>query len=333
MRRLAATLALVALAAPAAACGGDGGGGRSDGSPAGGGAAATTGPGGGGGGVTAADLCAGAALVEPAPTVAAADAAEVSGAAASRRHAGVVWVHDDSGGAAEVFAVGADGADLGRYPVAGAEARDWEDMAVGPGAAGDVLWLGDVGDNDAERPSVVVYRVPEPAALDAPAGGTAAPLAGAEAFALTYADGPRDAEALLADPVTGDLFVLDKDLGGGPAGAYRLPAGSAASPAAAPGAPLTLERVADVGLPAGQIVTGASASPDGALLAVRTYTGVYLWDRAPGQDVAEALAAEPCAAPSRLEPQGEAVAVLADARGYVTVSEGEHPPLHAFRLP
>ena len=331
MRRLALGIALLALVAPA--CGGDGGEDGRAGDGAGGDtAAATTAPG-GTGGVTAADLCGGATLVEPAPAVAAADASEVSGAAASRRHPGVVWVHDDSGGAAEVFAVGADGADLGRYPVAGAEARDWEDMAIGPGAAGDALWLGDIGDNDSERSSVVVYRVPEPAALAAPPGGTAAPLDGAEAFALTYADGPRDAEALLADPRTGDLFVLDKDLAGGPVGAYRLPAGSPAAPAATPGAPLAMARVAEVGLPGGEIVTGASASPDGALLAVRTYTGVYLWDRGPDQTVAEALAGEPCAAPSTLERQGESIAVLPDGRGYVTVSEGEHPPLNAYRLP
>jgi hypothetical protein len=94
-----------------------------------------------------------------------------------------------------------------------------------------------------------------------------------------------------------------------------------------------MDRAGEVAVPEGHIVTGGDVSADGSLVAVRTYTGVYLWDRAPGQAVPEALAAEPCAAPAALERQGESVAFLADGRGYVTVSEGEHPPLHVFRLP
>src|SRR5690606_1795107 len=39
---------------------------------------------------------------------------EASGLAASRRHAGVLWMHNDSGGEPEVFAVDSTGAVLGR---------------------------------------------------------------------------------------------------------------------------------------------------------------------------------------------------------------------------
>ena len=64
---------------------------------------------------------------------------EASGLAASRRHAGVVYTHNDSGDGPRVFALSAaDGALLGEYEVRGrpgaaaVEAHDWEDMAVGP---------------------------------------------------------------------------------------------------------------------------------------------------------------------------------------------------------
>ena len=33
----------------------------------------------------------------------------------------------------------------------------------------------------------------------------------AEEFRLSYPDGPHDAEALLVDPVTGDLFIVTKE--------------------------------------------------------------------------------------------------------------------------
>lgn len=323
---LAALLVLVLVAG--AGCGGSGDGGDRDGDTGGanrggdgGGSSSATAPASGPSAPTAAELCAGVAQAVDPPTVAQADLDEASGIAASRTHPGVLWAHDDSGGAPEVFAVGEDGADRGRVTLDGVEARDWEDMARGPGAdgTGDVLYLADIGDNLAQRDDVTVYRVPEPD----PGAGT---VTGVEALVLTYPNGPRDAEALVADPVTGDLFVLDKDLLGGPVNAYRVPAGTA------PGGPTAMEPAGEVGVPAGEIVTGADIGPDGSLVAVRTYTAVYLWDRGPDQTVAQALAAEPCRAPSALERQGEAIAVHVDGRGYTTVSEGAHPAIHAARL-
>lgn len=275
-------------------------------------------------GPTADDLCDGAVHDTAAVAVASVDLTETSGLAASRRFDGVLWAHNDSGGAAEVFAIGPDGADLGRYPVEGAEAEDWEDMALATGPdGGDVLYLGDIGDNDSARPSITVYRAPGPAAAPDGAGGS---LIAHDALTLTYADGPRDAETLLADPVTGDLFVVSKQWDLGPTGVYRVPA------EAAPGAPVAMERAADVTLPSLDLVTGGDVSADGSLVALRTYGGVLLWDRAPGQTVPEALAAQPCSAPVVAEAQGEAVAFSPDGRGYVTISEGQNPVINRFAL-
>jgi hypothetical protein len=326
MRRVGALLLAVALAA-GPACGGDGDAGDDDddaGSTSPSASAstgtATTGP----ATPRAADLCGGASLAPDPPPVAQADLTEVSGLAASRTYPGVLWAHNDSGGEAEVFAVGIDGADRGRFALEGADAVDWEDMALGPApGGGDALYLADIGDNDAEREGVTVYRVAEPD----PAGGQArgAALPGVEALPLTYADGPRNAEALLADPVSGDLFVVEKDLTGGRVPTYRIPAGAA-------GTPVVMEAAGDAELPPGEIVTGGDVSADGSLVALRTYTSVLLWDRAPRESVPEALAAEPCRAATPAERQGEAIAFMPDGRGYTTVGEGEHPPVNTARL-
>ncbi len=278
---------------------------------------------------TAAELCAGAAAVEPSPVVAQAAVTEASGLAGSEANPGVVWTHNDSGGAPEVFAVGVDdGADRGRFTLGGASAIDWEDMAWGPGTGGgpDVLYLADIGDNMSLRPSVTVYRAPEPTIDPAAPTGT---IAGVDPLTLTYPDGPHDAEALLADPVTGDLFVVTKAWDGAPAGAYRIPADSGAGA----GAPAVMARAGDVAVAAGELVTGGDVASDGSVVALRTYTAVLLWDRADGQSVAEALAGTPCSAPAPAEVQGEAIALDPDGRGYVTLGEGLSPPLHRFRLP
>ena len=80
-------------------------------------------------------------------------------------------------------------------------------------------------------------------------------------------------------------------------------------------------------------MSAADLSADGTVLAVRMYATIWLFDRAPGQTVAEALMSAPCEAPSAPEIQGEAIALHLDGRGYTTISEGLNPTRNDFRLP
>ncbi len=280
--------------------------------------------------MTAATLCADAVASTGGPVPAV--LAETSGIVASRAHPGVLWAHDDSGGAAEVVAAGLDGDDRGRVAVAGATAVDWEDIALVPGVDGapDRLVLADIGDNfgrsRAEADPVLLYVVDEPVPPGPGATGEAVP---AESFHLIYADGARDAETLLADPRTGDLFVVSKQWDGTRAGAYRVPAGVLDRP----GAVLTMTRDADVGDTAASLVTGGDVAPDGSMIALRTYADIRLWDRSDDETVDEALAGPPVCTIPVDEPQGEAVAFTADGRGLVTVSEGAGAPVLRWLLP
>jgi hypothetical protein len=268
------------------------------------------------------------------PTVASAELDETSGIAASVDHPGVLWAHDDSGGAAELHAIGPDGGDLGVVDLApaGAEAVDWEDVALAPGPLDgpDVLVVGDIGDNRAARDHVTLYRVPEPTP-PGPGGRVAATAV--EAVEVAYDSGPHDAEALLVDPRNGDITILDKDWNGVGTGAWPVPPGTGIGSTPSDPARVTVERAGDVAVPQSQPATAADVSRLGLVVAVRTYTSVLLWDLDTGESVATALADEPCTAPSMPENQGEALAFTADERGYVTVSEGVHPAIHAFRVP
>jgi hypothetical protein len=209
-----------------------------------------------------------------------------------------------------VWSLDGEGMLLGTVAVAGAEAVDWEDIAIGPGpGGGDWLYVADTGDNAGTRPAVVLYRFPEPE----PAAGSAT----AEALRVAYPEGPIDVEALLVDPQTGDAYLIAKRLLAAPE-VYRVPA------AAWEGGETVAERAGELGLGlaglAGGPVTAADASPDGSLLAVRTYGGVWVWRRHPGVGVAAALQGTPCPAPAPPEIQGEALAL--DGDGYLTVAEG-----------
>jgi hypothetical protein len=276
-------------------------------------------------------------LVASTPGTVASDAiVEASGISASRRVDGVWWVHNDSGDTARVFAIGTAGQTLGEYTLSGATAVDWEDVAAGPGPSAGVpyLYVGDIGGNVTPRATVRVYRVAEP--LVDPSRPLTVPqvLGGVDTLTLTYPDGTHDAEGLFVDPTTRDVFVVTKDLAGGVAGIYRAP------PAAAGSSAIALSKVATVSLGSFQGVTGADITPAGDVIGLRTYLGVFLYPRAGGTSVASAFsqancagAAPPVGSGPGAEAQGEALGFTRDGRGYVTVSEGAHPPLHRFVAP
>lgn len=264
---------------------------------------------------------------------------EASGLAVSRDQPGVLWAHNDSGDTARVFALGEDGVKLGIFELDGAEATDWEDMALGPavdddGAPvddADALYLADIGDNAATRGSVSIYRVPEPE-VTAGQEPVRESVDDVERFTFTYPDGPRDAEALFVDRTDGSFYVIEKRLAGGPVGIYRGSlSGWDADAAALP----TLERVGTFrpGPSTFASVTGADLTPDGSILAVRTYGSVRLFERPDGAALADVLAGEPCTGPVPVEAQGEAVALAPDGSAYFTLPEGERPVLSRWAPP
>jgi hypothetical protein len=239
---------------------------------------------------------------------------EASGLAASHRNGGVVWTHNDSGGAASLYALGGDGSIRATVPITGATNRDWEDMARGPGPTGspDWLYVGDIGDNGGVRGSVRVYRVREPDLAGVPAGGTVS-VAASGLVNLVYPDGPRDAEALIVDPLSGDLFLVTKREAR--SRVYRAAAPSFAGETV----PLEFQREL-----AGNLITAADACPDGKTVLVRSYLGL---DAYVGSSVADSFRATPSPRLVEVEPQGETVAAAPDCEGYYTLSEGSGQPL------
>jgi hypothetical protein len=240
---------------------------------------------------------------------------EVSGIVASRRMPNVLWVHNDSGDSARVFALNTTGGVHAICSLTGASHRDWEDIALAadPVSGLDYLYLGDIGDNYATRGSVAVYRVPEPM-LDTNRFLAVTNLAGVERYVFTYPDGARDAETLLVDPGSGDLYVLSKREANNHI--YR-----AAYPQSTNGTNvLSYEGIMVLGgLVAGDI------APSGRQILVKQYGALYYYACSNGVSVSSALTNAPTAVPYQPEPQGEAVCWQGRERGYYTLSEGASP--------
>ncbi|HVL93711.1 MAG TPA: hypothetical protein VM264_10250 [Acidimicrobiales bacterium] len=250
---------------------------------------------------------------------------ESSGLVAGRANPGLLWTHNDSGDGPFAYCLQATGASCGTWRVTGAEARDWEDAAAGPGPdpARSYLYFGDIGDNDLERAEVVVYRVPEPAVppeAAAPGRDAARATEPAEVFRLRYPDGAHDAEALLVHPTTGDLFVVAKEASTTPA-VYR-----AAAPLR-PGEAREMTRVPGLRLPGFtarlELVTGGDISPDGRRVVLSTYAAGYELELPAGDaafdDIWRRPATSIALAPRR---QGEAIAYRLDGAAVLATSEG-----------
>lgn len=232
-----------------------------------------------------------------------ADMREASGLVASLRHPGHYWLHNDSGNDPVLFLIDSTGAAVMRLRIDAVRNRDWEDIA----RRGDTLFIAETGDNDAKWDTVYVHAVLEPAAISDSA------LATAVSFPFRYPDGPRDAETLLIDPVTGDWFLVTKREAR--SRLYRYPATQRRLGLA------TLERL-PVEFAFRQAV-GGDVSADGKSVLVKTYDAVYYWERRGSEMLAETLARSPSAQPYTPERQGEAIAFALDGGAYFTTSEVE----------
>lgn len=249
---------------------------------------------------------------------------EASGIAASRKNPGILWTHNDSGGKNCLYAFDTKGKHLGIYTIAGSQARDWEDIAIGPGPVEGqaYLYIADIGDNAAKFNLKYIYRIPEPE-VDANQSPVTVTLSGAEVMRWQYPDGNHDAETLLVDPLTKDIYIVSKSDSG--AGVYR------ASYHPSSTRTITVDQVAT--LPFGWIVSG-DISPSGDEILIKTYSAIYYWRRSPNQNLWQAFEKAPIKLPYILEPQGEAVCWKADGSGYYTISEEfQRIPAHLYFYP
>lgn len=240
---------------------------------------------------------------------------ESSGLAASRIHPGVYWTHNDSDDGPYVYAVdSATGRTVARVTLTGiGKPRDVEAISLGPDGQ---LYVGDIGDNrNGTWDHVWIYRFPEPKTLgDVTVKATQ--------FTVRYADGARNAEALMVHPVTGRVYIASKDENRG--GLYEGPAELST------GGANVFRRIADV-----PWVTDGAFSPDGNRLTLRGYftARTYPWTEgrpagegervdAPWQGQAESVTYTPDGSTLMFGAEGEGSRVIAVPVAAATPASG-----------
>jgi hypothetical protein len=196
-------------------------------------------------------------------------------------------------------------------------------MAVQRRPDGAVLWIGDTGDNNAVRESIVLRLVREPAELPSAEGATVTvrPVS----LRVRYPDGPRDVEALVAT-ADGRLLLVTKELFAGVV--YQVPLAAVAA-ALAGRSTLTPVTATVVGPVRQSLVTDGAALPDGRIVLRGYYNAVIYQDLTAGGRGLRPL--ERVDLPD--QQQGEGLAVVDDGRALLLSSEGVRQPLWRVTLP
>ncbi|MDX1506818.1 MAG: hypothetical protein R3358_00970, partial [Woeseiaceae bacterium] len=260
------------------------------------------------------------------------DISEASGLAASRRNDELLWLHNDSGAKARLYAASTDGKKRGRIKLEDADNRDWEDMASFVHDGRPYLLVADIGDNDTRHDFATLYVVEEPDLDD----DDKPELEPAWRIDFTYPDGPRDAEAVAVDAAGERVYVLSKrDV---PAVLYSLPLLPPDDEEF-----VTAERigpVASLPQPTNSDVefaealnswhwqpTGMDIARDGSAVAILTYAAVYYYPRRSGETIYASLRRPPLAFDIRNVRDAESIAFGADSRTLFVSVEKKHAPL------
>lgn len=250
---------------------------------------------------------------------------EISGIAASLQYKGLLYIHEDNGHCNRLYLTNDKGENLGRLTVNGTFNRDWEDLAIGPGPLPDhhYIYIADIGDNNAWHCNLQVYRFPEPA-LNMQALPVRKTIKKADVISLRYPDRAHNAEAILLDPLTRDIYIATKEDDSCRVYVARYPQSVSHK--------TTLEPV--ITLPFSLITSGNIAS-NGKEILLRNEHYYWYWKRGQNEPIAAALQKAPQQiVPAIKEPQGEAICFAPDEHGYFTCSEvsrKQAPVIYVYR--
>lgn len=241
---------------------------------------------------------------------------EASGLVASQNFPGKLWAHNDSGDKNRIFLINTNGKYQATFYLNGIENRDWEDIAATKINNENYLFVGDIGDNDANyNNQYFIYKVKEPKTID----NTEVYLNGIETIKFKYADGSRDAETLLIDHKTQDIYIITKREER--VRVYRIAAPQSTT------AINTAEFVAEltIGGQLGGVPTGATAgdiSSDNTEILIKSYFQIFYWKLKTDETIKQALSrVYDKTLPYSPEPQGEGIGFAADNSGYYTIGE------------
>jgi len=252
---------------------------------------------------------------------------EASGLIASQKNKGYLWTHNDSRDSNRIFLIDKSGKGLYEFFLQGATNRDWEAIAMATFPEGSYLYIGEIGDNNAQYGEYAIYKVAEPTiAANTPTVNT---LTNIQKITFKYPDGARDAECMLIDQETKDIYILSKREKN--QRLYRIPYPQSFSQT------ITAEFVEEVSFSVasnqGFYITDGSISADNQEILIKNYLQVFHWRRQTNESIPTALKRAASLLPYTAEPQGEGISFSNDGSSFYTISEESDNkiPVHLYQ--
>ena len=256
---------------------------------------------------------------------------EASGLARSQRDPELLWSVNDGGSKPRLHAFDGSGFHRGRVKLDDVKNRDWEDLSSFTIDGTPYLLVADTGDNDVKRNKVRLHVVLEPDLAE----DARVKLEPAWSIDFRYPDGPRDVEAVVADPANDRAVLLSKR--DWPPVLYEVPL---YPPSDGTVVAKRLGTIESLPPPTRQDreqamftkewhwqPTAMDLSPDGRLAVVLTYRAVYLYHLDPERSLYESLSGQAYGFGLGNFRNAESVAFSADSNSIFVTLEGRHAPL------
>ena len=232
---------------------------------------------------------------------------EASGLVASVNNPGYFWSHNDSDNPSEIFLIDQQASIKLTCKFTNLENRDWEDIAVGAGSheGKTYVYVGDIGDNNAQYAVKYIYRFEEPVLSNQ----TEIVISKYDTLIVTLPDGVRDSEALTIDPISKDIFLFSKREDS--VRLYQLHYPFLEDT-------IQAERIAILPF---HNINAADISIDGSEVLIKDYDNIYYWKKESNESIGELLLKKPIELPYDKGPQDEAIAWKRDGSGFFTLGE------------
>ena len=223
---------------------------------------------------------------------------EISRIVRSHNYLNGLWAIQDSGNSNLLYLYNKDNANvMGIIRLEGMINSDWEDLASGYSTSmGNYLLIPDFGNNKLAKKDYIIYRFSEP---NEPLNGTSITTisTGFEELHFKYPNEDQNAEALITDPQSQDIYIITK--AAGKANVYIYPY------------PQSTEKTDTLiylgSLPINK-VTAADYNETSQELLIKEYDRIFYYSNKNKLPLCELLFTEPTLAPYRpVEPQGEAI--------------------------
>jgi hypothetical protein len=231
---------------------------------------------------------------------------EASGVADSRSMPGNLWIHEDGDNPNLLYQFSHSAEYKGNIQMPFPN-RDWEDISIGigPESGKNYIYIAEIGDNGAAyNNQYYIYRFLEPQSLSEK-------VTKFDRIAFQYPDGSRDAECILLDPATKDIYIVTKREFN--VRIYQLPY---------PQSTTEIQIAKFVQAIPFFAITSGGISSDGTEIVLRNYDAIYYWYRKGGESIATTLSRNrDKLLPYKKEPQGEGFCFDKDNKGYFTISE------------